>query len=356
MRLRAEGDTPWLWSAGPDSDVAVCSRVRLSRNLSDAPYPGTADERARTEVTKRLSQAIRRVLVTTGTDGPPFAEYEPRAMGRPDQEALIEARLLEYPLPWRLFTARSLSFSVGSVDHLRMVAFEPGAATVHAHDQLRSIEEGLEELLPFAVSLDAGYLSTEVTNAGTAMRAGVLLHLPALAAMGRMDVLDASVGPGFSLRPDPLSTPAEHAAEEGTDRAPSGLYLLRNERTLGASETEILSNLEDHSSALVHYERVAREEILATVAEELRHEALSALELLRLTRSLPVVEAVRMLSKLRLSVALRLVEEVEMETVTSLLFLSRRHHVLNPANGNDEVIGEDENTVRARLVRESLVE
>lgn len=355
MGIPIELSTPWLWSAGPDSDVVLSSRVRLSRNLADLPYPGAADDRSRRLVIERLSRAARCALIAGGPPypvphGAPFAEFEPRAMDRTGQEALIEEYLLDYPLPWRLFAAGPVVLAIGTVDHLRLVAFSPGNALVPTLDRLRDLETLLEEQVQFAVSLDMGYLSTEIANAGTAMRASVLLHLPALTMQDRIEAfLDDSLDSWVSLLPL-----TGEPAEEGS--ASSGaLYLLRNERTLDMSETETLANLEDQTTALVHYERAARDELLADSADALRGDVTDTLERLRAARSLPIIEAVQMLSKVRLGIVLGLVDGVEVATATSLLFLSRRHHVLNRVAGDDEVVGEDTNTSRARLVRELLV-
>lgn len=355
MGLPTELSTPWLWSPGPDSDIVLCSRVRLSRNLAELPYPGAADDRSRRLVTERLARAVRSALIADGPpyDGPhgaPFAEFEPRPMDRAAQETLIESYLLDYPLPWRLFAAGPVFAAIGSVDHLRLVAFSSGNTLAPALDRLRRLETYLEAQVQFAVSLDMGYLSTEISNAGTAMRASVLLHLPVMTLSDRIEpFLSTCTDHSVSLSPV-FSVPADEQAVSS-----SSLYLLRNERTLDQSEVETLANLEDQTTALVHYERAARDELVAGSADAVREDVSDTLERLQGAQSLPIIEAVQMLSKVRLGIVLGFLEGVDVATVTSLLFLSRRHHVLNQVAGNDEVVGEDTNTSRARLVRELLV-
>lgn len=342
-------DTPWLWSAGPDSDVVICSRLRLSRNLSGEPYPGRADEAARGRISTELSRAIRGLLHDQHDD---YLELEPRSMPRHAQEALVEHRLLEYPLPWRLFLRGPDSFAIGTIDHLRMVTFGPGLGLEDAMARLRRLDQQLEEVVPFAVSIDFGYLSTEISNAGAAFRASTLLHLPALS---KVDRVGSIVEPESGVQINAEHPPADERTKESAAQE-SALYVVRSSAAVDRSEDETVANLEARTRLLVHYEREARAQLLATMADELDEQAHLALDLLRKSLSLPALEAVQMLSRARFGAVLGLVDGVGVETLTSLLLLSKRHHVLNSGTAHDDESVEDRDVVRANLVRELLVE
>ena len=40
----------WLRGTGPESDIVMCSRIRLARNLADFPFTNRASRSEKTEI------------------------------------------------------------------------------------------------------------------------------------------------------------------------------------------------------------------------------------------------------------------------------------------------------------------
>jgi len=251
----------------------------------------------------------------------------------------------------RLFVTsdESTAIAIGAIDHLRISTTLHGIQIDVALGAARAIDKKLEGCLNFAVSLDLGYLSTSIMNLGTALRVSVLVHLPALCRLGRIDEIQRSIrASDFDLTPDDQFT---------IDDGESGVFRLSNRRTLGYEEDALATKLEDHARALVHYERVAREELVASGGSELADAAYKSLGILRFARRLESDETLTLLSSLRLGIVAELVGDVAAENVTSLFFLSRDSHIRTVMQQADEALGDgDENiqAARARLVREAL--
>ncbi len=48
----------WLRGSGPESDIVMCSRVRLARNLADFPFTNRASRREKTEIELVVQKTI----------------------------------------------------------------------------------------------------------------------------------------------------------------------------------------------------------------------------------------------------------------------------------------------------------
>lgn len=336
---------PWLTRSGPDDDVALATRVRLARNIAGVPFPHAAGPDDRELVVESVLAAVREEL-RPEPFGADALDLAPGELSPDDRNLLAERSLVDGSVPTRLVVAgdESVSLQIDAVDHLRIVTLAAGRAGEAALERAREIDRALEKRLNYAVAMDWGYLSSEITNLGTAMRASTLVHVPALATTGRIEAMSASMAnSGYELVP--------WFSDEASDRS-SALHLLRNRRTLGSDEDAIVSKLEDYASKLVHYERAARDELSATRGGEIADSANRALGILRFARSLSAVEARSLVSHLRLGVVAGLVTDVAVETVTTLLLINQDSHMARGrAREGDEG---DIDAVRAGVFRKLL--
>ena len=160
----------WFSTADDDTDVAISSRVRLSRNLADHAYPSRSrssreehhDEDA---VTELIGETVRAELMPDVFDAESL-EVQPFKLEPPLSQLLIERRLVDEPLPQRLFVTsdESAAIAIGAMDHLRISTLLCGIHIDAALAAARAIDKKLEGCLNFAVSLDLGYLSTSIVN------------------------------------------------------------------------------------------------------------------------------------------------------------------------------------------------
>ena len=103
----------------------------------------------------------------------------------------------------------------------------------------------LSEKLTFDTDSEFGYLTSCPTNAGTGLRASVMLHLPALTMNGQIHKLINTISKlGLTFR---------GAFGEGT-KAVGDMYQLSNQVTLGISEEDTLSKLKSAVRQIVERE------------------------------------------------------------------------------------------------------
>jgi protein arginine kinase len=338
----------WAAVPGPDGDVVLASRVRLARNLAGFPFPQSASQADRAAAQQEIRSAIQDQLAATFSPGSSL-DLEILGLSPSERSFLSERSLLDDPAPARILTTpdESLSLQLESIDHLRIVVTQGGFSLTEALSRAREVDRALERRLNFAVAMDWGYLSSEVTNLGTAMRVSALVHVPALGMLERLEAMSAGMeDSGYEL------VPFDATDSLGADG--SALCLLRNRKTLGWDESTTVANLEEYARALVHYERAARQELLSGRGDDIVEAAERAFSVLRTARSLPAVEARSLLSSLRFGIVAGVVSGVAVETATTLLIMNQDFHVEQRCAREGAGVGEDRGTVRAKMIRTML--
>ncbi|TVR60121.1 MAG: ATP--guanido phosphotransferase [Spirochaetaceae bacterium] len=334
----------WFSSAGQDDDVVVSSRVRLARNIVGHPFPPRLDRPGKIAVRKQVEHIIAAVPDV-------FTFVEIARVSALEAEILVEKRLIDSEFTdsdgaLLVRDDESLSVSLFDIDHLRISSIRPGFAVKRCLETAESLDGILDNELQYAVALDLGYLTTEVTNCGTGMRASVLVHLPGLAESSKMEEVSRQFDDsGFRIAP---YGPNEHPVL-------GGMFHLSNSRTIGVGEEEIVEKLEGAAQQLVHYERRARQEMMDTLGSRIEDNVYRAYGILRYARVVSSDEAVRLLSWLRFGAAVGILGGVSLSAVTALLFRTQNAHIrLSCTHGRKT---DDDNEIdqhRAELIRSRL--
>ncbi len=327
----------WYAQTGEQGDVVLSTRVRLARNLADMPFSARLDTQGKQAVADKVRAAAD------------FADMQWIDMSEvPQLEAvsMAERRLISPELaaqvPGSALLLRSderVSIMLCEEDHLRLQAYAPGLALDEAYALVDEIDTALSAKLKFAFDPRLGYLTQCPTNLGTAMRASVLLHLPALAALGRVGRLGESIGKlGLTIR---------GAFGEGSE-AEGALFQLSNQVTLGISERQALDNLHAITLQIAEQERRSQAELIQRF--EWENKVWRAYGLLRFARSLDSEEAMHLLSLARMGAAQGILP-VTLATLNALMTgiqpatLCLTKHVSN---------AEQRDRARAELIREAI--
>ncbi|WP_455382997.1 hypothetical protein [Salinispira pacifica] len=326
-------ETRWFTEPGPDNDVVVSTRVRLARNLAGFPFPGY--------MTPKDEEAVSAGIVQLFQDRFSSREYlviDPSRLTRLARLLLLERNLVSDDLPPSgrsaliLRSDERFSASINLIDHLRLAVLRGGRQIGEAFEEADRIDRVVEADLPYAVSLEWGYLNSEITNIGTGMRASVLLHLPALVETDQApELFETVTRSGFMLKGFWVSD-----GEESPRRSLGQMYQLSNLVTIGVRESDIVEKLDRAAMQLVHYEQKARRGLMRGRNHTLIEKRVADARLrLQEASSLGYREAVELLSELRLGVALGLVPEAQIESVTALFFVTQRSHVVHAARPHD---------------------
>ena len=234
---------------------------------------------------------------------------------------------------------------INETDHLRLSCIKGGLSLGDAYNDVARCDSQLEKHIDFAVSLDLGYLNTEVTNVGTGLRASVMLHLPALVKTSLIEkAFKAVVQVGLSVK----------GFFGDDDHSLGNMYQISNQISLGLNEKEIQEKLENITRQIVNYERKAREDLLEKRRVEIEDEVFRAYGILTNCRTLSSREAIELISGLRLGVSLGIMD-FPLERITAALFLTQKAHIQQAIQSQET--GADTTLIdytRAQLVQESL--
>jgi protein arginine kinase len=329
---------------GPENDVVLSSRVRLSRNLDRHHFPGMmkSDEEEMVQT---------QVLKAVGSLG---AEYQEAVLGTlspSERRLMLERNLISQDFslhPHKAVFLRAdeqLAGMVNEIDHLRFAGFCGGLNLRRVYEEVNAIDNVFEEQLDYAASLNMGYLNTEISNAGTGMRASIMLHLPSLVATSLVEkAFKAVVQLGLSVK-----------GFFGDDENSLGcMYQISNQFALGFTEEEIIEKLESVATQIVNYERKARDEMVGRRRVDIEDRVYRAFGLLKYCRSISAREAIENLSSLRLGAALEWVD-VPVELITALFFLTQKTHVQQLIDSGET--GADTRLIdytRAAMIKEAL--
>jgi len=340
---------PWYGTEGEAGDVVLASRVRLSRNLADRPFPlRLPAEEARSIsdlVVEKLQRARSGLLVYAV---PEDAQEPLRQLMAEQQRIGANAQALESAL---LVDASGSSVAVTNVvDHLRLVAEGGGMALRDAWQRVAQLEKSLEVDLHFSASLDWGYLSSEIRRSGTGLKASLLLHLPGISmGMDMGEVMKTVMRAGYLL------LPLFPGLEKDGPSSQADLYLLTHAVSIGSGEIEILEKLEDIAGNLVNYEREVRTTILEKKFVPLEDSIRRSRAILGHSKTLPFAETMRLLSLVRLGIAGGILDDLKFGTITRLFFLTQPSQLRFSAARLDLPDNIDMiNKERAALVRSTL--
>ncbi len=331
----------WYIEKGDQGDVVLSTRIRLARNLDEYPFPCRLDIDGKNKV----NALIKSVLFENDANN--FSYIEMKDLTRQQAVSLAERHLISPEFAAKkdgsafvLSADEGVSIMLCEEDHIRLQVMKAGLALEEAYDIADKIDTVIDSKLKYAFDERIGYLTQCPTNLGTAMRASVMLHLPALTRCGQISRLANTVSKlGLTIR---------GAFGEGTQ--PGGdIYQISNQITLGITEETAIANLKSIVLQLVAQERAAAAETVKNPVEE--DKIYRALGVLQNARLLSTDEFMELISTVRLGAA-RGIFDISIEKINELIVSMQPATVSVTHAGADTPSQRD--AVRAAAVREAL--
>jgi protein arginine kinase len=340
-----ESTSPWLLGEGPHAEMVLSTRIRLARNLRDVPFTHRAREEQLQGVLASVTAAAQQSA--TLRDGLLLRMSECTPIER---QVLVERHLVSHELgdgarPRGILVAPDprLSLMINEEDHLRLQSLTPGFQLAEAWSLADRADDELDPSLEFAFSEEIGYLTSCPTNAGTGLRASVLIHLPALVLLDEIQkVLKSIMQVGLNVR----GLYGEHSEVMGN------LFQISNQTTLGRSERDSIESLERVTRQIIDTEERARERMMRDARVQIEDKVWRAYGTLRHCRSIHSREVINLCSAVRLGVALGMTGLPPLAALNGLLIVTQPAHLERLHGG--ELTPSERNVHRAQLVRERL--
>jgi len=335
----------WLRGSGPDSDIVVSSRIRLARNLADFPFIRKCTGLDRAEIEKTLRERIT-VIEEWGD----ISYIDVNALDEMDRQFLVERQLIsrehadsDGSRGVAIDGNETFSLMINEEDHLRIQVMQSGLDLKSAWRIVNRIDDLIEEQITFAYHERLGYLTACPTNVGTGMRVSAMLHLPALVISGQIEKAFRGL--------QKINLAVRGLYGEGS-QAMGDFYQISNQVTLGGSEEDLISRVEDVAPALIEYERKARDFLIRDGHKDLHDRVSRAYGVLCTAQQISSEETMQLLSSVRMGINLGLIEDVEIPTVNKLFIHTQPAH-LQKLRGS-ELDTADRNVERASYLQHHL--
>lgn len=327
-----------------EKDIAVSTRIRLARNIKTLPYP------------RKMSVTQAKELIETVWDAlsnSPLKKelqcFEMAKLTDTEKKALIEKHLIstelctsKVPSVAIISNDEKISIMVNEEDHLRIQVFADGLDSESAYDTAKKIEKLLSERLTFDRDDEFGFLTSCPTNAGTGLRASVMLHLPAISAAARISpLLKWAANLGMTVR---------GLYGEGS-KASGSLYQLSNQITLGTSEEDIISRFNAAACSLISEERRISAELFEKNSYEMKDKCLRSLGILKNAYMISSSEALGLVSNVCMGVNAGIIKNIDLVSLRRAMFSSM------PATlvlGEQNLSAPERDIKRAQILQSSL--
>ena len=304
----------WYLENGKDSDIVISSRIRLARNLKEFNFK------------RKMTQNDKEKLLEKVKFVTPGLGYGLKFLKINDMDDITKMELVEKHLisPEMVLNKENdgailinneenICILINEEDHIRLQVFTSGLDLQNTLNLGIELDEKLDELLNFSFNKQYGYLTACPTNVGTGLRASVMVHLPALKMTGNLGKILKIVNSfGMTIR----GAYGEESSARGD------IYQISNNQTLGISEKEIVSNLENITKKVIEQERLARK-YLAKNTDDLEDKVYRSYGILTNARKISSDECDSLLSDIKLGTDLGIIEELNDSKVKKLMLYTK---------------------------------
>lgn len=286
----------WFNTNGRENDVVVSTRIRFARNISGYPFTSKLSEGARAEIVSKVCSALpdcKRVDIAKADKLTRYSLYEKHLISREfaKEDGGAKALLCDEENGIYVMTPEE--------DHIRIQCIMSGLELDEAYKRASQIEEKLDRALPLAYNDRIGYLTHCPTNAGTGLRASVMLFLPAMAS--------ANMIRSLALKLDKRGLTIRGMYGEGSG-AEGCLYQISNQVTLKISEAETVSILKETVNQITDKERALRGSFKGDEYLRLSDRLMRSYGILKYANLITSEEMLSLYTDVRLAAALKLIK------------------------------------------------
>jgi protein arginine kinase len=294
----------WYNEIGKNSEYVISTRVRIARNLKGFNFPNNMSKE---DIIKSND------LVENNIDDKKFDFLKLRDIDKITVSSLVQQHLISFECAENLDGAiitnkdNSIVIMVNEEDHLRIQAFCSGLNINDTYNNAKLVENSIN--LDYVKDDKYGYLTSCPSNLGSGLRISVMMHLPGLVKLKKMNnIVENILAAGILVR----GLYGENTAGYGD------MYQFSNRSSFGESDELIILNLKNVISYIVSQENKARQLLLKT--DVLFEDSIfRAYGILKNSRYITYKEAIEYLSKLRVGISLKLITDIDLKTVNRLI-------------------------------------
>jgi protein arginine kinase len=331
-----------IWYKDKNDGIIISTRIRLARNLEGVPFPNALKDTAPT--TQKTRSAIKNSGSSLAGDMD-FLELDNATQLNKlslAEEHLVSPQMLDGKGKAVLISKdNTMSIMLMEEDHIRLQVILGGFKLDEAYNTAAKLDDLIEESVNYAFDEEFGYLTACPTNAGTGMRASVMMHLPALVMTKNINnVISSATSLGIEIR---------GLYGEGTE-ADGNLYQISNRITMGLSESEIITRLKNVVERIADAEKQARKILSDKYGDTTEDRFYRAYGTLKYARSISSSEAKSLLSEVMLGENMGIIKETGKLSPLECMICSTPSMI----SRGKELTPEERDKARAEFLRENI--
>ena len=204
-----------------------------------------------------------------------------------------------------------LGLMINESDHIVESCRLTGLNLINAYDKINAFDNQILAKLDIAYDDTLGFLTSNVADVGTGLRASVEMFLPALTLSGKIKEISLMLAnQGLELS----------SIEDDEISGKTYSYFLKNVQTLGKRETEYVVKVTEFALKIADMEVRARTELLSVLKiDEVKDKVYRAWGILTNCYKINTLEASSYLGELKMGVALDLVRFKEVGFIDNLM-------------------------------------
>ena len=327
-----------------DCGIAISSRIRLARNISEFPFPSRMNNEQGNEAIERVRNVI---LSSEKFEEDEFKYIDLKKLDFIDKQVLAEEHLISPELASSgnagvfINKGKNMSIMINEEDHLRIQNIYSGINLDKAWDGCFRTSIEFEKNIDFAFNRRYGYLTSCPTNTGTGLRASVLLHLPALTMTGYIKgTFEICNKLGIAVR----GLYGEHSEALGN------MFQISNQVTLGHTEEEIINSVFNIINSIIEQEKTLRNQIYNQNKSRFEDKIFRSLGVFKNARIITLEESLEFISDIRLGIDMGIIEDIDLQKINKIIVLIQPANLQK--NAGRELSFEERDIYRADVIRE----
>ena len=291
----------------------ISGRVRLARNLASYPFPAKMNAKDAIAVIDKVWEAFSASSLKDNAILIKTLETDKLYLSSLQEKHLISPDFLEGNFPRAVILSKDekISIMINEEDHIRIQVFTDSNSLTEAYETADKIDTLLAEKLDIAFHDKFGFLTACPTNTGTGMRAGFMLHLPAITMTNSISSVL-----GWASK---LSLTIRGIYGEGS-KAKGAFYQLSNQVTLGATEKDIINRLNSAAAELSKKEEMLKKALYDNNKTSITDKCMRSYGILTNAYTLSSDEAFSLATDVIMGISLGIINNIDAKKVSNILF------------------------------------
>lgn len=335
--------TKWLETSGKEEDVVVSTRIRVARNIEEYKFPNLIDSDESESITNKILNSLE-------NRDENYKFYRTQDLNEIDRNIFVEKHLISPNLStsvehgsFLLRNDEKATIMINEEDHIRIQILLSGFDIEEGWKICSLIDDELEKNINYAFDEHFGYLTSCPTNAGTGLRASVMLHLPGLSMTGQINITMEG------LRKIGLTVRGLYG--EGS-KSLGNLFQISNQTTIGEKEEDIIKKINKIILQIITRERNTRQYLLDKKGIQLEDKIFRSLGILNYSRMISTLEAMNHLSNVKLGIDMGIIDNITSKDIIKLMLEIQPATVQRDCQDQKDKKGID--ILRAEMIREKL--